>query len=1070
MHSFRSCWLTAVLVTVSTLTAAPILASPPTDRQPGENKFPGPEFTIRPRNYLFSGREGILHRIHQSFQANGLPAATTRPVVLHGTSGVGKTEIALEYTHRFYEKYESVFWIDATSEETAIDSMLRCQEATLFLCRRPELMATYACQDIIHTIGMNSQKYEQGRDLAVVSFIHWLVSGASPPWLLVLDNLSLSESDAPGWPSSILHVLSRLSGGNTIITTRESATSLFSHVEWEIVEVGKMGEEEALDLLRSTSGVSLDLVTTLASARRLIEVLDYLPLAVSLAGSYIARHPPPEPILVRIHRMQGRNPRLSRHYWQMPDPITAYLRLFRCKNGSEPKLTPHGDGSVMMDGVAAALNATYHALKTTDRVALEIIDFTGRFGASSGIWQELFMAEYSDDDLRAGMKRAVHGAFELLVSYSILVKSSHGKYTMHPLIQRWSRLKLSLDQHRERTERAARILKFFVMRSPSLVVRRNILKYHIMGLFEIYKELYPCVPGTPIEFQFLFHQAMRDPTIERNWDLDDDRVDRLWATFLGLLVEGVPRHQAVELTEWSLCQAFKTRPTSKQMILTAANIYAIALHSAGVHTGGNGSTAWFERNLPARLSVLGQDASKSPEMNEEMVRLGVSIASSATTASCINGLEQISLAYNLIFTHKPDTDDLPMHCTECVLQGLSAALSTCLPLGREASRPGMNTFNRFIPRTCDVRPTFDAIIQQPGIEPLVRRWIGVYRANDRYCMTLILHYYYDDNIPTAALNAFAAARQPHTSGGGVFSASRTVEFPVTYGTMDDTHFSWLDVARAHRMRWKGRTVSLFEGDGCSTLRVNAQICLWHDLLHREETEEPGPRGPRFMPSPWKWNDPGHEQDPNSDQRTHNIPPQAQASFPVISWSRPCAKFKGLEVNDRLDEWFRSRSLLGTQDPKTCCQRAPVNFAMEVVEWKSPWEHVAETVRTVAEGLRLMHWEFYNSYGGVFPLSQFRGENQDLFFAAFLPLWLDAVGYARAVDTHLILSGYTIDELGENASMAGYLLEMWDYSNCPTKRQFRPAMQAVFENLVEMMTRSQFCFQHTDPRSWSMCPL
>lgn len=216
-----------------TLNVVHTHASPSAQEQSGKQNFPGPEFIIRPRSIHFTGRDDILHRIHENFPSREDVDHETHPVVLHGASGIGKTEIALQYAHQFYTEYESVFWIDATNEETAIDSMLRCQEAILYHCRRPEITETHQCQGIMHTIGMNSQpsQDEQGRDLAEKSFLSWLTLRENPRWLLILDNLNPSQSVDLGWPWSILHAMDKPSRGNTIITTRDPDTAWNLHSE-----------------------------------------------------------------------------------------------------------------------------------------------------------------------------------------------------------------------------------------------------------------------------------------------------------------------------------------------------------------------------------------------------------------------------------------------------------------------------------------------------------------------------------------------------------------------------------------------------------------------------------------------------------------------------------------------------------------------------------------------------------------------------------------------------------------------------------------------------------------------
>jgi len=312
------------------------------------------------------------------------------------------------------------------------------------------------------------------------------------------------------------------------------------------------------------------------------------------------------------------------------------------------------------------------------------------------------------------------------------------------------------------------------------------------------------------------------------------------------------------------------------------------------------------------------------------MNLGLSVVTSVTNASCVEGIAHIIRAYRILVSAHHSRGQPNVRET---VRALPVAINICLPLGREAISDGQIALMSNMPRTCDVEPTFDAAVQHPGIQPLFQRWVDVFRANHHDCQTLTLFRYYNGTLSTAVLSAFTAAR----SGKGVFFPSTVTEFPVTYGTMDETSFSWLNIARTHRIRSKGNIISLLGKSGCSIVRSSAQICLWHDILNRdrnEECERNGSCEARFIPSPWKWVDPGQDSD------SGEVRPSA--AWPVISWSRACPKFMGLEVTGDLDEWFRRRSL-GLQNPKTCCMRFPVNFAMEEVEWAS----VKQTVTWLA---------------------------------------------------------------------------------------------------------------------------
>jgi len=146
------------------------------------------------------------------------------------------------------------------------------------------------------------------------------------------------------------------------------------------------------------------------------------------------------------------------------------------------------------------------------------------------------------------------------------------------------------------------------------------------------------------------------------------------------------------------------------------------------------------------------------------------------------------------------------------------------------------------------------------------------------CQSLTLLQFYDGTLPGAMLSAFAAAR---SAPKGIFSDSVTVEFPVTWSTMDKTAPSRMDVSRMHRGRVPGRDVDIFE-EGCEIARQSAQICLWQDIMVWDSNvacEMEGTCKVRWLPSPWKWDDPGQDLD------SGEVRPAT--AWPVISWSRRC---------------------------------------------------------------------------------------------------------------------------------------------------------------------------------------
>src|SRR6202044_1288869 len=66
-------------------------------------------WNIPARNPAFTGREDLLATVRERLQ--GGQAAVVQ--ALHGMGGVGKTQLAAEYAHRFAASYDLAWWINA---------------------------------------------------------------------------------------------------------------------------------------------------------------------------------------------------------------------------------------------------------------------------------------------------------------------------------------------------------------------------------------------------------------------------------------------------------------------------------------------------------------------------------------------------------------------------------------------------------------------------------------------------------------------------------------------------------------------------------------------------------------------------------------------------------------------------------------------------------------------------------------------------------------------------------------------------------------------------------------------
>ena len=65
------------------------------------------------RNPGFTGREDILAAVREALLTGGNAVVQA----LHGMGGVGKTQLAVEYAHKFADSYDLVWWIAAEQAE-----------------------------------------------------------------------------------------------------------------------------------------------------------------------------------------------------------------------------------------------------------------------------------------------------------------------------------------------------------------------------------------------------------------------------------------------------------------------------------------------------------------------------------------------------------------------------------------------------------------------------------------------------------------------------------------------------------------------------------------------------------------------------------------------------------------------------------------------------------------------------------------------------------------------------------------------------------------------------------------
>ncbi|MBP0451307.1 tetratricopeptide repeat protein [Kitasatospora sp. RG8] len=222
--------------------AAPAPARFPTGRPAVENP--------PPRLPTFTGRARLLETLRDGFTLG--PAA--EPVqVLYGMGGVGKSQAAVEYAHRFAPAYEVVWWVPAEDPAGV-----------------PQRLAELAAE-----LGL-----EGGGDAARTARAVLDALGRGLPhrrWLLVFDNAEDPEQLAAWIPAGT-------ADGHVLVTSRDRRWA--RHRGRTEVEV--FDRAESVELVRRfNAGVGA------ADADRIAELLGDLPLAVGQAAAWLHETPMP---------------------------------------------------------------------------------------------------------------------------------------------------------------------------------------------------------------------------------------------------------------------------------------------------------------------------------------------------------------------------------------------------------------------------------------------------------------------------------------------------------------------------------------------------------------------------------------------------------------------------------------------------------------------------------------------------------------------------------------------------------------------------------------------------------
>ena len=219
---------------------------------PARARYPGNDpqiFEAPARNVRFTGREADLAALRD--QLRGYVTGGLVLIALQGLGGIGKTQVALEYVHRFKTDYDLIWW-------------LNCEQPALV-----DASLTDLGERLRDRLGLGVLASANATETA--SQVLDLLSRGGLRWLLVFDNADEIEPIVPLLPQG---------GGQVLVTSRNRAWAENSAYP---IQIDLFTPEESVAHLRQrVPSIARD------EAIRIAAAVGNLPFAVAAAGAWLA--------------------------------------------------------------------------------------------------------------------------------------------------------------------------------------------------------------------------------------------------------------------------------------------------------------------------------------------------------------------------------------------------------------------------------------------------------------------------------------------------------------------------------------------------------------------------------------------------------------------------------------------------------------------------------------------------------------------------------------------------------------------------------------------------------------
>jgi tetratricopeptide (TPR) repeat protein len=377
-----------ILTVVQELTGrsidSPVTSEPafPLDAPPTPAPLPPGSRMPLARNPLFVGREADLLRLARALRGGGTAAIGPQAAVATGLGGIGKTQLACEFVHRYGQFFAGgVFWLSCAEPEAIAAEVAACGQGL-------PMPAGFASLSLNEQVQLVQRAWQEPL-----------------PRLLVFDNCEAETLLAQWRPPH--------GGCRVLLTSRR--------LQWDatlgvhVLPLNVLARPESIALLRQYHP---DLAEDDAGLSSIAANLGDLPLALHLAGSFLARYR--DAVTPSAYLAQLQQPGWLEH---------PSLQGWKLTRDTSPTLHEQH--------VARTFALSYERLDardTTDALALALLARAACFAPGEPIPRDVLLATLSQDADNPDATLAREDALRRLYGLGLLERAASGAVRLHRLL------------------------------------------------------------------------------------------------------------------------------------------------------------------------------------------------------------------------------------------------------------------------------------------------------------------------------------------------------------------------------------------------------------------------------------------------------------------------------------------------------------------------------------------------------------------------------------------------------------------------------------------------------------